>query len=180
MRGAAALAGAAVLASACGSSETTLRYRVPSSSMEPTLHCPRPAPGCGASIRDAVLVHPYDGESPRRGEIVVFRTPARARIACGAGGVFIKRIVGLPGERWSERAGHIYIDGAELDEPYVQDSRRDNETFSGGVIPSDRFLLLGDNRAFSCDSRRYGLVPRRNLIGRVFQIERGPKRIGIR
>jgi signal peptidase I len=175
-----ALAGAAVLATACGSAETTLRFRVPSSSMEPTLHCPRPEPGCGADVRDAVLVHPYGSRSPHRGDIVVFRAPARAEIACGAGGLFIKRVIGLPGERWSERRGSIYIGGAKLDEPYLQAPRRDNQTFGGGRIPSQRFLLLGDNRAFSCDSRVYGLVPRQSVIGRVFAIERGSKRIGIR
>jgi type IV secretory pathway protease TraF len=55
-----------------------------------------------------------------------------------------------------------------------------SETFAGGRIARGRFLLLGDNRAQSCDSRVYGLVPRRNLIGRVFEVERGSKRIDIR
>jgi signal peptidase I len=180
MRRMVALAGVAVVTSACGSSETTLRFRVPSSSMEPTLHCARPAPGCEARTRDFVLVHAYGGRRPRRRDIVVFRTPPRAQKACGIGGIFIKRIVGLPGERWAERTGYLYVDGVRLDEPYVDAGRRDNETFAGGRIARGRFLLLGDNRAQSRDSRVYGLVPRRNLVGRVFQVERGSKQIDIR
>jgi signal peptidase I len=53
-------------------------------------------------------------------------------------------------------------------------------TIGGGAIPPRRYLLLGDNRTASCDSRVWGLVPRRNLIGAVFEIKRGSKRIHIR
>jgi signal peptidase I len=129
---------------------------------------------------DLVAVHAYGKRRPRRGDIVVFRTPSLARLKCGAGGIFIKRLVGLPGERWSERRGFVEIDGRKLVEPYIQASRRDSQTLEGGTIPPDRFLLLGDNRASSCDSRVYGLVPRRNLIGWVFDIKRGSQEIHIR
>ena len=180
MRRALALAAVAVVAAGCSSDQDTRRFRVPSSSMEPTLHCARPALGCEGRLMDLVAVHPYGSAQPRRGDIVVFRTPPLARVKCGSGGIFIKRVVGLPRERWSERAGVISIDGRKLDEPYVKAARRDNESFRGGRIPPNEFLLLGDNRAASCDSRFYGLVPRRNLIGRVFEIKRGSKRIHIR
>jgi signal peptidase I len=74
----------------------------------------------------------------------------------------------------------VFIDGRKLDEPYVKRAERDTESFRGARIPPNEFLLLGDNRASSCDSRFYGLVPHRNLIGRVFEIKRGSKRIHIR
>ena len=156
-------------------------YRIPSSSMEPTLHCAG-GPGCEARLSDRVLANRfiYHFRSPHRGEIVVFKTPKAARTRCGAGGTFVKRLIGLPGERWSEQRGFIEIDERKLSEPYIQRSRRDSQTLKGAAIPQDEFLLLGDNRASSCDSRVYGLVPRRNLIGWVFDIKRGSQEIHIR
>lgn len=179
MRRAAALLAAIGLCTACSDTDTRI-FRVPSSSMEPTLHCAGPAPGCEAKTDDLVAVHPYGKRPPQRGEIVVFQTPPRARLMCGAGGIFIKRVVGLPRERWSERKGFIQIDGRKLSEPYIHANHRDSQTFKGGAIPPDEYLLLGDNRASSCDSRVYGLVPRRNLIGWVFEIKRGSQEIHIR
>ena len=74
-------------------------YRIPSSSMEPTLHCARPASGCESRFSDRVLANRliYHFRDPKRGEIVVFKVPDLARERCGAGGVFVKRIIGLPG-----------------------------------------------------------------------------------
>ena len=178
-RRALAVAAVAVLAG-CSTDTDTKTYRVPSSSMEPTLHCARPGIGCEAAQMDFVAAHPYESRQPARGDLVVFHTPALARERCGSGGVFIKRLIGLPRERWAEKAGFIYIDGRRLAEPYVRPARRDMQTLAGGPIPADRYLLLGDNRASSCDSRIWGLVPRPNLIGWVFEIKRGSKRIHIR
>jgi signal peptidase I len=145
--------------------------------MEPTLHCGRPAPGCEADENDRVLAVAYGDSKPSRGDIVVFETPPAARVRCGAGGVYIKRVVGLPHERWRERTGEILIDWKVLAEPWVGSGRRDNQTFRGGEIPARRYLLLGDNRASSCDSRFYGLVPLPNIRGQVVEIKRGSKRI---
>jgi signal peptidase I len=177
---AALLAGALVIVSGCAADSDTRIFRVPSSSMEPTLHCARPQPGCEGTSVDHVAVRPYGSHSPVRGDIVVFRTPPRAAEVCGAAGLFIKRVVGLPGEHWSERAGTVLIDGRPLVEPYIRRVRRDTSSFGGGRIPAGRYLLLGDNRAESCDSRVYGVVPRRNLVGRVVEIKRGSTRIHIR
>ena len=75
-------------------------YRIPSSSMEPTLHCARPNSGCEARFSDRVLANRfiYHLREPARGDIVVFKTPKAAEAKCGAGGTFVKRLVGLPGE----------------------------------------------------------------------------------
>jgi signal peptidase I len=154
-------------------------YRIPSSSMEPTLHCARPGPGCEASFSDRVLANRfiYHFEKPRRGDIIVFNTPPEAAVKCGAGGVFVKRLIGLPGETWSERNGYVYIDGKKLNEPYVQPARRDTRTIGPIHIPPGHYFFMGDNRASSCDSREWGTVPRANLIGKVFAIYWPPQRI---
>jgi signal peptidase I len=163
-------------------------YRIPSSSMEPTLHCARPEQGCEAATSDRVLANRfiYHFRDPKRGEIVVFETPPLAKQKCGAGGTFVKRIIGLPGDVWAERDGYVYIDGKRLDEPYIHADRRDTQTLSLADIPpkhtltripKDEYLMMGDNRASSCDSRVWGLVPRKNLIGEVFATYWPPSRI---
>jgi signal peptidase I len=158
-------------------------YRIPSSSMEPTLHCAKPAQGCEARFSDRVLANRliYHFRNPKRGEIIVFNTPPLARIRCGAGGTFVKRLIGLPGEVVSERDGIVYIDGKQLNEPYVAPSRRDhNPPQSWQRIPAGEYFFMGDNRAQSCDSRVWGPVPRKNLIGEVFFVYWPPNRIGFR
>jgi len=158
-------------------------YRIPSSSMEPTLHCAKPSPGCEARFSDRVLANRfiYRFRDPKRGEIIVFKTPPEAAIRCGEGGTFVKRLIGLPGELVTERDGYVYINGKRLDEPYIKADRRDHEPpRSFGRVPADHYFFMGDNRASSCDSRSWGSVPRKNLIGEVFFVYWPPNRIGFR
>ena len=105
-------------------------YRIPSSSMEPTLHCARPGSGCEARFSDRVLANRfiYHFRKPHRGDIIVFKTPPEAQVRCGAGGTFVKRLIGLPGETWQEKNGFVFIDGKKLIEPYVKGDRRDTGT----------------------------------------------------
>jgi signal peptidase I len=154
-------------------------YRIPSSSMEPTLHCARPGPGCEARFSDRVLANRliYHFRNPRRGEIVVFTTPPLAKVKCGAGGTFVKRVIGLPGETWAEKNGHVYINGKELPEKYIKFDRRDFQTHPAQKIPPKNYFMMGDNRAQSCDSRVWGTVPRGNVIGEVFMTYWPPNRI---
>src|SRR5919109_3186037 len=102
--------------------EVAKPYRVPSSSMEPTLHCARPASGCRARFSDRVIALKivYRFRNPRRGEIAVFHAPKGAEM-CGEGGslTFIKRVIGLPGETVSERRGTVFVDGKQLENQYV-------------------------------------------------------------
>jgi signal peptidase I len=156
-------------------------YRIPSSSMEPTLNCARPGDGCEARFSDRVIACRicYRFSSPARGDIVVFNTPPEAKTACGTGGVYVKRLIGLPGETWSERDGYVYIDGRRLDEPYIEPDRRDRETHDPVKIPPGQYFFMGDNRQFSCDSRRWGTVERSALIGKVIAVYWPPNRISI-
>jgi signal peptidase I len=155
-------------------------YRVPSSSMEPTLHCARPVDGCQSSSSDRVVANRfiYRFRDPRRGEIVVFHAPAKTQQVCNEGGTFVKRIIGLPGEVVSERRGVVYIDGRRLEEPYVEPSLRDARTQQWPRVPSDSYFMMGDNRSHSCDSRQWGTVPRSSLIGPVFLTYWPVNRIG--
>jgi signal peptidase I len=157
-------------------------YRIPSSSMEPTLRCARPAFGCDARFSDRVLACRlcYLLGEPKRGDVVVFNTPPLAAARCGAGGTYVKRLVGLPGEVWEERGGDVFIDGRRLDEPYVQAARRDARTVAPIRIPPGRYFMMGDNRNASCDSRRWGTVPRSSLIGKVVATYWPPERISFR
>jgi signal peptidase I len=173
-RAAAAALVAVGIAAGCSSAQKARVFRVPSSSMEPTLHCAQPAIGCQAETSDLVAVHSFGKGAPKRFEIVVFSTPPLAKVKCGAGGIFIKRLIGLPGETVVDRRGSILVDGRPLAEPYITTARRSQDSIFGTWhVPSGHYFLLGDNRGSSCDSRVWGSVPRRNLIGAVFEIKRG-------
>ncbi|MGH3134492.1 MAG: signal peptidase I [Gaiellaceae bacterium] len=161
-------------------------YRIPSSSMEPTLHCARPATGCESRFSDRVLANRfiYHFRDPERGDVIVFETPPEAKAKCGAGGTFVKRIIGLPGERVQTRlrrgAAFVYVDGQRLDEPYIEHDRRDIGPEEAYRVPEDHYFVMGDNRSQSCDSRVWGAVPEENLIGKVFMTYWPPNRISFR
>jgi len=161
--------------------EVAKPYRIPSSSMEPTLHCAKPGEWCLASFDDRVLANrlAYVFGSPSRGQIVVFHAPAAAE-RCGGGEsrTFVKRLVGLPGERVTERDGTIFVDGRRLVEPYVDREFRDHESGSWPV-PRGHYFFLGDDRIHSCDSRTWGAVPRSSLIGPVVLTYWPPQRISL-
>ena len=161
-------------------------YRIPSSSMEPTLHCAKPAIGCEARFSDRVLANRflYRLRDPRRGEIIVFKTPAAAQVKCGAGGTFVKRLIGLPGDVVELRLlggdGYVYINGRPLKEPYVEKDRRGAAQSFGPVrVKPGNYFMMGDNRSQSCDSRMWGTVPRKNLIGKVFATYWPPNRVSL-
>lgn len=159
-------------------------YRIPTPSMEPTLHCARPTAHCQGRFSDRVIANrlAYRFGDPERGQIVVFEAPRGAR-QCGLGDggtTFVKRIVGLPGERLSERKGTILVDGERLVEPYVDPSLRGASDGRWPRVPPGHYFLLGDNRIESCDSRTWGPVPRESLIGPVTLTYWPPKRISFR
>ena len=146
-------------------------FRIPSPSMEPTLHCAKPVAFCQGRFNDRVIANrlAYRFADPKRGQIVVFEAPAAAK-RCGpgdGGSTFVKRIIGLPGERVSERDGVVFVNGRRLVEPYVDAALRGRETASWPRVTRGHYFVLGDNRTHSCDSRTWGTVPRGNLIGPV-------------
>ena len=164
--------------------EVAKPYRIPSGSMEPTLHCAKPGDYCEGGFDDRVLANrlAYRFGDPERGQIVVFTAPKAAE-TCGEGNggtTFVKRIVGLPGEQVSERGGVVYIDGQRLIEPYVDPSRRGSSSESWPRIPAGHYFLLGDNRTHSCDSRTWGTVPRSSLIGPAMLTYWPPRRLSFR
>lgn len=159
-------------------------YRIPSPSMEPTLHCAKPTRFCQGRFSDRVVANrlAYRVRDPKRGEIVVFRAPETVQL-CGLGGggtAFVKRIVGLPGEVVSERNGAVYIDGDRLDEPYVDPEMRGDESARWPRVARGHYFVLGDNRTHSCDSRTWGTVPRSSLIGPAVLTYWPPRRLSFR
>ena len=160
--------------------EVAKPYRIPTPSMEPTLHCGKPVESCRSQVSDRVIANRiiYRFKAPERGDIVVFETPSRAKAACNASGTFVKRIVGLPGEQVSLRDGQVLIDGVPLNEPYLVPGARGLESGEWPRTPRNAYFVLGDNRTMSCDSRRWGTVPRENIIGRADVRYWPPNRIG--
>jgi signal peptidase I len=108
----------------------------------------------------------YRLRTPRRGDIIAFRHDGALRAAQDdTRAIFIKRVVGLPGDRIRIDRGQVYVDGVKLDEPYVR--HPDNRTFGEITVPASSVYVLGDNRAESEDSRFFGPVADNQLIGRA-------------
>jgi signal peptidase I len=148
---------------------TSKLYRIPSSSMEPTLHCPRPAAGCLGDEADRIAASRvlYRLRDPKRGDIVAYKLPRLGATRCGAeeGATFLHRIVGLPGERVAVRGGLASVNRKRLSEPYVPEDRRGGPATAARTLPAKHYFVLGDNRSQSCDSRVWGTLPRDRIIG---------------
>ena len=129
-------------------------YRIPSSSMEPTLHCARPGSGCEARFSDRVLAcrFCYRFWSPEARRHHRLQHAAARRGRCGAGGTFVKRLIGAARRTWEERDGYVYINGKRLNEPYIKPDRRDERTIATDD-PDGAVLHHGRQPRFSCDSR---------------------------
>ena len=162
--------------------EVAQPFRVPTSSMEPTLQCARPGVGCTASLNDRVIVAKivYRFRNPRRGEIAVFHAPPKAKRLCTEGGTFLKRVIGLPGDRLTERNGIFYVNGRKLSEPYLTQYDRDSVTHAWPRLRKDEYFMMGDNRLGSCDSRTWGPVARSAFIGPVVATYWPPTRWTVR
>ena len=79
-----------------------------------------------------------------------------------------------------ERRGYVYVDGRRLDEQYVRPDRRDDRTISPRRVPERSYIGLGDNRSQSCDSREWGPIPRKNVVGKIVVTYWPPNRISFR
>jgi signal peptidase I len=158
-------------------------FYIPSGSMLPQLQ-----------LNDRVVVSKlaYKLHSPHRGDIVVFDAPKLSqfgkiepkrnpvvklvrKIGTGVGVIqpsteeFIKRVVGLPGETIDIKDGHVYVNGRELLEPYLPPGTL---TLANGAkfpitVPKGQLWVMGDNRGNSSDSRFFGPIPQKTVVGRT-------------
>ncbi len=115
-----------------------------------------------AGAGSAARARSADGPGPQRGHLVVFLFPGDRATP------YVKRVIGLPGERVEIRNNLVYIDGAILDEPYATWGAP--ESFGPLTVEQDAYFLLGDNRAYSSDSRTWGTVPRDLILGKVDRV----------
>ena len=105
----------------------------------------------------------------RRGDVVAFRHDAPTAET------YIKRIVGLPGERVEIREGAVVVDGHELAEPYVR--FRDKRSAPVTAVPPHAYYVLGDNRAESDDSRNWGVLHDTDVVGKALVGVWPPRRL---
>lgn len=131
------------------------RY-VASGSMLPTLE-----------VNDRVMADKvsYHFENPQRGDIVLF-SPTKKLQEQNFHDTFIKRAIGLPGEKVEIKAGRVYINDKLLRENYIGDTKGEN--WGPVIVPPNSYLVLGDNRKDSYDGRYWGFVPRDRIIGKAF------------
>jgi signal peptidase I len=169
-------------------------FRIPSGSLEPTL-----------LTGDFILVNKYDYglrlpvihtklvsfNEPKRGDIIVFRWPPNPSVD------FIKRVIGVPGDRISYIDKTLYVNGNKVPQEFLQDTTnedgsgemlnveekqenllgvkhsiyqnpsRSNDDFKDIVVPDNMYFVMGDNRDDSADSRYWGFVPERNIVGKA-------------
>jgi signal peptidase I len=170
-------------------------YRIPSGSMLPTLH-----------INQRVLVDRIGTHwsSPQLGDIIVFHPPKDYADGCGnpnqgenqagqdepracdvqqsipSSETFIKRVVGLPGDRISIVNGHVIRNGVQEKDPYIVPCTNGGScTFRRTItIPKGDYYMMGDNRPDSEDSRFWGPVPKAWIIGKAFFTYWPPDRVG--
>lgn len=128
---------------------------IPSGSMEPTL-----------LINDRLIVDKlsYDFKKPMRGDVIVFN-PTEALSREGYHDAFIKRIIGLPGDKVEVKGGHVYINDCMLKEDYI--AAKPDYRFGPVTVFPNSYLVLGDNRNNSYDSHYWGFVPRNDIVGRA-------------
>ena len=148
-------------------------FRVEGSSMEPGLHN-----GQYLLVNKAIyhqinlntidkyipFVDFTDGDhflfrGPNRGDVIVFRFPRDPSRD------FIKRVIGLPGDTVEVTKGHVFVNGIELKEAYINSDTQSN--YPQQVVPANNYFVMGDNRNNSSDSRSWGFVPEENIIGQA-------------
>jgi signal peptidase I len=137
-------------------------FFVPSGSMEPTLV---------SGDRIVVDKFLFDYHSVRPGAIVVFRTPPRAKTMCGTeDGDLVKRVVATAGETISSKGNVVYINGKPQQESYLPKNTPLGQQITPQTVPQGDVFVLGDNRSISCDSRVWGPLPGKDIVGTVVAI----------
>lgn len=141
------------------------RY-IPSGSMLPTLQ-----------INDRLIIDKlsYRFNTPQRGDIVVF-SPTSTLEKQNFHDAFIKRVIGLPGDKVEVKGGRVYVNDQALRENYIEEDPQ--YQWGPQTVSNGSYLVLGDNRNNSYDSHYWGFVPREKIIGRAVVRFWPPNRVG--
>lgn len=142
---------AAVIIAIIANTFIIVNAKVPTGSMENTIM---------SNDRIIAFRFSYKFSEPERGDIIVFKYPDDENI------LYVKRIIGLPGESLMMMDGEVYIDGEALEEPYLKEDAYG--TYGPYVIPDGHYFMMGDNRNLSWDSRFWEntFVPEENILGK--------------
>jgi signal peptidase I len=108
----------------------------------------------------------------KRGDTVVFWFPEDTTKS------YIKRVIGLPGDRVAVQDGFVVVNGKKLVENYVPAEYRDDRSYEPRIVPPDQYFVLGDHRVSSNDSRAWGFVPRNYIYGKAVFVFWPPEKIG--
>ena len=144
---------------------TTARFIVEGSSMEPNFHT-------GQMLIVSRLAYQLGG-APQRGDVIVFQYPGNLTDD------YIKRIIGLPGDAVEVQDGKVSVNGVQLTEPYISAEAGFEGRPGRWTVPADNFFVMGDNRAHSSDSRTWGLLPIKDIIGKAWVSYWPPQEWGI-
>lgn len=139
-------------------------FFIPSASMEPTF-----------TRGDHVLVNKfiYRFVEPEQGDVIVFKYPVDMTID------YIKRVVAKEGDTVEVKGGILYVNDKEVNEPYLSESAKITSDYGPVTVGNNKLFVMGDNRNNSSDSRVWGMLPEKNLIGKAFVIYWPPKRIDL-
>ncbi len=128
---------------------------VPSGSMIPTINE-------GDRMIGNRLAYAF-GNEPERGDIIIFRFPD------DTSQIYVKRVIGIPGDVVEIKGGVTYVNGEVIDEPYLNETPDDND-FGPYTVPEDSYFVMGDNRNNSYDSRYWettNFVPEENILAKA-------------
>jgi len=146
--------------------QTILQCTIPSESMLPALQ-----------VGDRTFVSKAQPYYPATGDIVVFNIPVKAVnvLEADPNTLFVKRIVGVPGQTVEVKAGKVWINNKPLSEPYINEPA----TYQWGpeLVPPKEYFVLGDNRNASADSHVWGFLPKADVIGEAYKIVWPPERV---
>lgn len=141
---------------------------IPSAAMEPTL-----------KRKDSLIIDKlsYRFQNPQRGDIVVFLPTEKIKQEHPTlKDAFIRRIIGLPGDKVEVKAGKVYINNRPLQEKYIAETPQ--YQYKPVTVPPNSYFVLGDNRNNSYDSHFWGFVPKENIIGKATKIFSPTERMG--
>ena len=118
-------------------------------------------PGLDDQERIFINKFVYRWEPIERGDVVVFRYPQDPTKS------YIKRVIGIAGDRVRIDEGRVYVNDELLYEPYVRRTYRDDRSIPETTVPADSFFVLGDHRNMSSDSRDFGAIPQESVYGKA-------------